>query len=95
MSARVRMILFGFQGTVEQAPNLSMELNFAADPRFFIGEFAAGFNYSPVMRSPLTNTDKNGEICSESVEFAQSFMKSLRVWEMVGDLGDIKSPLAL
>ena len=47
------------------------------------------------MRSPLTNTDEMREICSESVEFAQSFIKSLRVWEMVGDLVRKKPPRPL
>ena len=47
----------------------------------------ARFDYLPVKRSPLTNTDENGEICSESAQFAQSFIESLRVWEMVGDWG--------
>ena len=36
------------------------------------------------MRSPLTNTDENAGICSESVELTQRFTKSFQVWEMVG-----------
>ena len=46
-------------------------------------------DYLPVKRSPLTNTDENAGICSESVEFAQSFTESLRVWGIMGDLGRI------
>ena len=37
----------------------------------------------PVREAPLTNTDENGEICSGSVEFAQTFTKCLQYWEMV------------
>ena len=37
----------------------------------------------PVREAPLTNTDEKGEICSESVEFAQTFTKCLQYWEMV------------
>ena len=36
-------------------------------------------------KTPSTNTDENGEICSESVEFAQSFTKSLQYREKVGE----------
>ena len=39
---------------------------------------------SLTMRSPLTNTDENAGICSESVELTQGFTKSFQVWEMVG-----------
>ena len=41
--------------------------------------------YLPVKRSPLTNTDETREICSESVEFAQTFTKDLQDWEIKGD----------
>ena len=37
----------------------------------------------PVREAPLTNTDEKGEICSGSVEFAQTFTKCLQYWEMV------------
>ena len=60
-------------------------LSFAADPLVSCRGQAAGFGYLPAKRSPLTNTDENGKICSKSVEFAQSFIKSLRVWEIVGE----------
>ena len=40
-------------------------------------------DFLPVKRSPFTNTDEAREICSESVEFAQRFTKSLQYWEMV------------
>ena len=43
-------------------------------------------DYLPVKRSPLTNTDETREICSESVELTQSFIKSLQVWEMGGKI---------
>ena len=56
----------------------------AADPSVSCRGQATGFGYLPVKRSPLTNTDENGEICSESVELTQSFIKSLQVWEMGG-----------
>ena len=81
--------VFCFQGAVGEALILSMGLGFAADPTVSRRGQAAGFGYLPVKRSPLTNMDENGKICSKSVEFAQSFIKSLRVWEMVGDLGRI------
>ena len=42
---------------------------------------------SLTMRSPLTNTEEMRKICSESAQFAQSFIKSLRVWEMVESNG--------
>ena len=41
-------------------------------------------DFLPVKRSPLTNTDENAGICSESVELTQGFTKSFQVWEMVG-----------
>ena len=41
-------------------------------------------DFLPVKRSPLTNTDENAGICSESVELTQGFTKSFRIWEMVG-----------
>ena len=50
---------------------------------------ADDLDYLPVKRSPLTNTDETRDICSESVEFAQTFIKSLRVWGFMGDLGRI------
>ena len=40
--------------------------------------------YLPVKRSPLTNTDENAGICSESAQLTQGFTKSFQVWEMVG-----------
>ena len=41
-------------------------------------------DFLPVKRSPLTNTDENAGICSESVELTQRFTKSFQVWEMMG-----------
>ena len=42
---------------------------------------------SLTMRSPLTNPDETREICSESAQFAQTFIISLRVWEIVESIG--------
>ena len=50
---------------------------------------------SLTMRSPLTNTGEMRKICSESAQFAQTFIKSLRVWEIVESIGRKKPPRPL